>query len=100
MSSTTSPDASCWGFWPYAQQTAVHLANRRPSKISQGVYPTQFLTRLLGHEEKPLVDHLRVWGCAAYFRTPPQKEVTGDKYGARSERGFLVEYDGNSIWEV
>ena len=62
--------------------------------------PTQLLTRLLGHEEKPLVDHLRVWGCAAYVWTPPQRRVTGDKYGPRSERGFLVGYDGTSIWEV
>jgi hypothetical protein len=87
-------------FWPYAQQTAVHLANRRPSKTSQGVSPTQLLTRLLGNEEKPTVDHLRVWGCVAYVWTPPQRRAAGDKYGARSERGFLVGYDGNSIWEV
>jgi hypothetical protein len=68
-------------FWPCAQQTAVHLANRRPSKTSQGVSPTQLLTRLSGKEEKPSVDHLRVWGCAAYVWTPPQRRVTGDKYG-------------------
>ena len=43
-----------------------------------------------GNREKKTSDH---W-------TPTQKRVTGDKYGARSERGFLVGYYNASIWAV
>ena len=48
-------------FWAEALSTAVYLRNRSPTMAVKGMTPFEAWTG-----EKPNVEHLRVFGCAAY----------------------------------
>ena len=52
-------------FWAEALSTAVYLRNRSPTKAVKGMTPFE---AWMG--EKPKVDHLRVFGCAAHAHVP------------------------------
>ena len=52
-------------FWGEALSTAAYLRNRSPTKAVKGMTPYEAWTG-----EKPLVDHLRAFGCQAYAQIP------------------------------
>ena len=52
-------------FWAEALATATYLHNRSPTKALTGATPHE---ALMG--EKPRVDHLKAFGCAAYAHIP------------------------------
>lgn len=52
-------------FWAEALSTACYLRNRSPTKALDGLTPYQ-----AWNGEKPRVDHLRIFGCAAYAHVP------------------------------
>ena len=51
--------------WAEALLTAVYLRNRSPTRALAGITPYQAWTG-----EKPCVNHLKVFGCAAYAHIP------------------------------
>ena len=52
-------------FWAEALSTAAYLRNRSPTKAVKGMTPFE---AWMG--EKPKVNHLRTFGCAAYAHVP------------------------------
>jgi hypothetical protein len=48
-------------FWSYAVQHAVYLINRIPSSVLKNKSPYELL-----HNEKPQIEHLKVFGSLAY----------------------------------
>ena len=52
-------------FWAEALSTAAYLRHRSPTKTVKGMTPYE-----AWKGEKPLVDHLRVFGCQAYAQIP------------------------------
>ena len=52
-------------FWAEALSTAVYLRNRSPTKSVNGMTPFEVWVG-----EKPNVEHLRTFGCAAYAHIP------------------------------
>ena len=54
-------------FWSDAVQTACYLINRVPTKILKNLSPFEVLNK-----SKPVIDHLRVFGCVCYVMVPGQ----------------------------
>ena len=52
-------------FWAEALSTAVYLRNRSPTKAVKGMTPFEAWTG-----DKPIVEHLRAFGCAAHAHGP------------------------------
>ena len=52
-------------FWAEAISTAAYLRNRSPTSAVEGTTPRQ-----AWYGQKPRVEHLRVFGCAAYVHVP------------------------------
>ena len=72
-------------FWGYALESAYYILNRIPSKsIAKTPYEIW-----MGH--KPVLSHLRVWGCPAYV-----KRLLTDKLRSRSDKCLFVEYPKES----
>ena len=71
-------------FWAEALSTAVYLRNRSPTKAVQGMTPYE---AWIG--EKPVVKHLRVFGCNAYAHVP--KEERG-KLDSKAKKCTFVGY--------
>ena len=76
------------GFWAETLSTAVYLRNRSPTKAVQEITPLEAWTG-----EKPVVKHLRVFGCNAYVHVP--KEERG-KLDSKSKKCIFVGY-GNEM---
>ena len=66
-------------FWAEA---AVYLRNRCPTKAVEGMTPYE-----AWHGEKPKVEHLRVFGCAAYAHIP--KDERG-KFDSKARKCILM----------
>jgi hypothetical protein len=50
-------------YWGVAVRTAVHLLNRSPTKALDGKMPYE-----VWHDRKPVVSHLRVFGCIVFVK--------------------------------
>jgi hypothetical protein len=73
-------------FWPFAMLAANYCKNRTPSRVIDFQTP---IGKLQGC--KPSVDHLRIFGCAAWVHIDQEKRR--DKLAARAFRGVFVGYD-------
>ena len=79
-------------YWEFALDHATHIYNRTPMKRLNWQTPYQKM-----NGEKPSVDHLRVFGCAAYVFIP--KEVRENKMAPRSElMVYLGTHPGGKGW--
>lgn len=74
-------------FWAEASITAVYLINRMPCR-SNDRSPEEIWTN-----EKPNLEHLRVFGCKAMTHVPKQKRT---KLDSKSTECFLLGYTDNS----
>ena len=72
-------------WWEFAPDHATHIYNRTPSRRLEWRTPSEWLLGI-----RPSVEHLRVFGCAAYVFIPA--EVRVNKMAPRSE---LMVYLGN-----
>jgi hypothetical protein len=72
-------------WWEFALDHATHVYNRTPMRRLEWRTPTERLNK-----ERPTVEHLRVFGCAAYVFIPA--EVHENKLAPKSE---LMVYLGN-----
>ena len=61
-------------FWPEAVQYAVHVLNRSPSAALNVVTPEEKWSN-----NKPSVDHLRIFGCIAYAMVPYERRIKLDE---------------------
>ena len=79
-------------YWEFALDHATHVYNRTPMKRLKWQTPYQGV-----NGEKPSVDHLRVFGCAAYIFIP--REVRENKMAPRSElMVYLGTHPGGKGW--
>ena len=67
--------------WGYALESACYLLNRVPSKSVAKTPYEIWIGR------KPVLSHLRVWGCLAYVKC-----LITDKLGPRSDKYYFIEY--------
>ena len=77
--------------WGYTLESACYLLNRVSSKSVTKMPYEIWIGR------KPVLSHLRVWGCPAYV-----KHLITDKLGPRSDkynfRGYPKEIKGNYFY--
>jgi hypothetical protein len=67
-------DLLTW-FWGEVVNTTIYLLNRAPTKVVQGMTPFE-----AWYGKKPVVDHLKVFGCIAYVRnTKPHLKKLDDR---------------------
>ena len=71
-------------FWGEALATAVYLRNRSPTKAVEGMTPLEALTG-----EKPNVEHLKTFGCAAYAHVPKDER---QKLDSKSRKCIFLGY--------
>lgn len=71
-------------FWAETLSTAVFLRNRSPTSAVQGKTPFEAWTN-----EKPNVNHLRVFGCLCFAHIPKDERK---KLDAKSKRCILLGY--------
>ena len=74
-------------YWAEAVSTAVYLRNRCPTKCVSGMTPYEALTGV-----KPKVNHLRVFGCAAYCHIPKDERK---KLDVKSRKCVFMGYAEN-----
>ncbi len=53
-----------WEFWTDAIMYSTHIRNRVPSKLTHGMMPYE-----LWNNRKPTQEHLRAFGCEAWYKT-------------------------------
>ncbi|KAL0848427.1 hypothetical protein Bca101_021674 [Brassica carinata] len=71
-------------YWGDAVLAACYLINRTPTKILKDQSPFEVLNKV-----KPILDHLRVFGCVCYILVP--KEMR-NKLEARSTKAMFIGY--------
>ena len=71
-------------FWAEALARAVYLRSRSPTKAIEGMTPFEALTG-----EKPNVDHLKTFGCAAYAHVPKDERL---KLDSKSRKCIFLGY--------
>ncbi|GJW99595.1 putative RNA-directed DNA polymerase [Tanacetum coccineum] len=71
-------------FWGECVMTAAYIINRLPSKTIDNKTPFEIL-----YEQKPKYEHMKVFGCLAYFRNTDTK---GDKFEWRGKPGVFLGY--------
>ena len=71
-------------FWAEALSTAVYLRNQSPTKAVKGMTPFE---SWMG--EKPMVNHLRVFGCTTYAHIPKDER---QKLDLKSRKCVLLGY--------
>ena len=74
-------------FWAEALSTATYLRNRSPTTAISGRTPYEAL-----YGEKPKVEHLRVFGCAAYSHIPKDER---SKLDAKARKCIFLGYSIN-----
>ena len=72
-------------FWAEAVSTAAYLHARLPSQTLNGMTPFEMLW-----QKKPVLDHLRRFGCAAYRLIP--KEQRAGKFSSKSRECIMIDY--------
>jgi len=55
-------------FWPEAVNWSIHILNRSPTFSMKNMTPEEAWS-----ERKPIMDHLRIFGCIAYAHNPDKK---------------------------
>ena len=71
-------------FWSDAVISACYLINRIPTKILEDQSPYEVLNR-----SKPVLDHLRVFGCVCFVLVPGELR---NKLEAKSTRAMFIGY--------
>lgn len=71
-------------FWGECILTATYIVNRLPSKVINDKTPYEIL-----FERYPEYDHMRVFGCLAYYKNT---ETNGDKFEPRGKPGVFLGY--------
>ncbi|WZZ64833.1 hypothetical protein YC2023_076203 [Brassica napus] len=71
-------------FWSDAVISACYLINRIPTKILEDQAPYEVLNR-----SKPVLDHLRVFGCVCFVLVPGELR---NKLEAKSTRAMFIGY--------
>ena len=71
-------------FWAEAISTAAYFRNRSPTSAVEGTTPRQ-----AWYGQKPRVEHLRIFGCAAYVHVP--KDERG-KLDSKTKKCVLLGY--------
>ncbi|KAM0002197.1 putative RNA-directed DNA polymerase [Helianthus debilis subsp. tardiflorus] len=71
-------------FWGECVLTATHIINRIPSDVINGKTPYELL-----HDKLPSYEHLKVFGCLAYYLNT---ETHGDKFEMRGRPGTFLGY--------
>nr|KYP65664.1 Retrovirus-related Pol polyprotein from transposon TNT 1-94 [Cajanus cajan] len=80
-------------FWGECVLTATHIINRTPTSANGGLTPYEML-----FGKTPLYDHLQVFGCLCYMKTPLKPN---DKFATRAHRCVFVGYPTNQKgWRV
>lgn len=83
-------------FWAEAASTAVYLRNLCPTKAVKGMTPYELWTGM-----KPVVSHLRPFGCLAYVHVSKSNR---DKLDVKSSRGIFLGYSRTSrawrVWDI
>ena len=82
-------------FWAEAVSTAAYLHARSPSQTLNGMTPFEMLW-----QKKPVLDHLRRFGCAAYRLIP--KEQRAGKFSSKSRECIMIGYvhSSTTIWKL
>ena len=75
-------------FWAEAVSTAIYLRNRSPTKALKDMTPFEAWT-----QEKPKIEHLRVFGCDAYAHIPKDERK---RLESKSRKCIFVGY-GESV---
>ncbi len=94
--------------WPEAVLTAAYLANRSPTRILDWLTPLGLVrqrmiesNRDVSQLSKPILNHLRVFGCRAYVLRKAQKDTKKlPKLDPRALIGYLVGYESTNVWKV
>ena len=73
-------------FWGHALLTAAYTLNRAPSKY---VETTPFE---LWYGKKPIVSHLKIWGCEAYVKC-----LQPSKLDPKADKCYFVGYPNDTI---
>lgn len=74
-------------FWAEAVNTSVYLLNRLPIRAVKDKTPYE-----AWHRVKPVVTHLKVFGCVCYALVPVEKRT---KLESRATPGIFVGYSSN-----
>lgn len=83
-------------FWAEALSTAVYLRNRSPTKAVKGMTPFEAWTG-----EKPNVEHLRVFGCAAYAHVAKDERKKLDRKSRKCVLlGYGTETKGYRLYDL
>ena len=82
-------------FWAEAISTVAYLHGRSPSQTRNGITPFETLW-----QRKPVLDHLRRFGCAAYRLIP--KDQSAGKFASRSRECVMIGYvhSSTTIWKL
>ena len=73
--------------------SAVHVFNKTPRRSGSAISPLEAITG-----KKPILDHLRVFGCPAYAHVPSQRRT---KMSPPARKGIFVGYTPSSeSWMV
>lgn len=78
-------------FWPHAVSCAVYLLNRLPIPSKNKIIPFCLWNNVAPEDFG--VEHLRIFGCAAYATLPPA--LRDGKFAPTAIAGIMVGYDSN-----
>ncbi|GMM59158.1 hypothetical protein DAKH74_057780 [Maudiozyma humilis] len=78
-------------FWPHAVSCAVYLLNRLPIPSKNNIIPFCLWNNVATEDFG--VEHLRIFGCAAYATLPPA--LRDGKFAPTAIAGIMVGYDSN-----
>ncbi|RAW25625.1 hypothetical protein PC110_g17962 [Phytophthora cactorum] len=73
--------------WGEALLHVVDTANTLPTAALNGTSPHEAL-----HKKKPVLRHLRTWGCLVHAHVPTERTTTRDKLDPRAELALLIGY--------
>lgn len=83
-------------FWGECVMAAAYIINRLPSKTINNKTPFEIL-----FERKPEYEHMKVFGCLAYFRNT---DTNGDKFEWKGKPGVFLGYPpgtkGYKIYDI
>ncbi|KAH9726202.1 hypothetical protein KPL70_008169 [Citrus sinensis] len=74
--------------WAKACHTAVYILNRSPTKAVRDKTPFE-----AWHSQKPIVDHLKIFGSIAYALIPAQSR---EKFDEKGEKYLFIGYSDES----
>ena len=82
-------------FWTKAIKAACEIRNRLPhSSLPNGTSPHEAF-----FNEKPSIDHFRVFGSVAYIHIPEERRPPQSAWNDRATKGVIVGYPSSSLYE-